>query len=63
MFPIRNPLLRHLTWAIVLKLLFITALWWLFVRDARRDVDTQETAAHFLAAPQPSPTPEQEALP
>lgn len=32
-------LLRHLVVAVVIKLIVLTALWWLFVRDTRVTVD------------------------
>lgn len=32
-------LLRHLVIAVLIKLALLTALWWLFVRDARVSVD------------------------
>lgn len=54
-----SRLLRHLALAVTLKLLLLAALWWLFVRDGRVDVDGHSAAAH-LAAPVPRITPEQE---
>ncbi|MDI3490268.1 MAG: hypothetical protein PWP11_1545 [Thauera sp.] len=42
-------LLRHLTLAIVIKLVLITALWWAFIRDAKVAVDAGAMAAQVLA--------------
>ena len=40
-------LVRHLVIAVTVKLALLTALWWLFVRDARFPVDADQTAAQF----------------
>jgi hypothetical protein len=45
-------LLRHLTVAVVLKLVVLAALWWAFVRDARVQVDADTAAARVTAAVQ-----------
>jgi uncharacterized protein involved in cysteine biosynthesis len=48
-------LLRHLVLAVLIKLALLTALWWIFVRDAHVAVDAQSTATH-LGGPAPSPS-------
>lgn len=45
-----SHLRRHLTWAIVLKLLFLFGIWWFFVRSERPVVDSQATAARLLGS-------------
>jgi uncharacterized protein involved in cysteine biosynthesis len=42
-----HTLLRHLVLAVLLKLALLTALWWVFVRDAHVAVDAQSTASHL----------------
>lgn len=37
-------LLRHLAVAVLIKLVLLSALWWLFIRDARVSVDVDEVA-------------------
>lgn len=49
-------LLRHLVMAVVIKLALLTALWWVFVRDAQVAVDAQSTASH-LGGPNLSRSP------
>jgi hypothetical protein len=39
MTPADRRLLRHLIIAVLIKLIVLTALWWVFVRDARINVD------------------------
>ncbi len=46
-------LLRHIVVVVVVKLVLITALWWVFVRDARVAVDPAAMAAQ-VSAPVPS---------
>jgi hypothetical protein len=46
-------LLRHLVIAVVVKLALLTTLWWLFVRDARVQVDADQTAARIGATTSP----------
>lgn len=56
-------LLRHLTGAVLIKLVMLCALWWAFVRPAEAPVGSDQAAAHLLAAPgagSPPPTAEQE---
>lgn len=50
MTPDERRLKRHLTTAVVVKLLVLLALWWVFVRDQRVSVDPAQAAAHFGAA-------------
>ena len=45
-----RTLLRKLVWAVLIKLVVLTVLWWFFVRDVRVVVD-EEAAAHRLLAP------------
>ena len=40
-------LVRHLATAVVVKLILLTALWWLFVHDARVAVDAEQAAAQL----------------
>ena len=47
-------LLRHLTLAIVVKLVLLMVLWWIFVRDARVPVSAESTAAHLGATSTPA---------
>ena len=43
-------LLRNLALAILIKLLLLSALWWMFVRDQRVQVDAAVVAASFAGA-------------
>ena len=43
-------LLRHLVIAVLIKLVLLTALWWLFIRDAHVSVDEDAIGAR-LGAP------------
>ncbi|HYR25915.1 MAG TPA: hypothetical protein VEQ09_08790 [Aquabacterium sp.] len=54
MTPVERRLLRHLVLAVMLKLLVLTALWWVFVRDARVSVDVDQVGQQIggAAAPQ-----------
>lgn len=45
-----RKLVRDITFVIVIKLIFITALWWAFIRDAKVSVDAG-TMASQMAAP------------
>lgn len=47
MTPADRRLLRHLITAVVIKLVVLTALWWLFIRDARVAVDTDRIGQHL----------------
>lgn len=51
MSPENDPsrLLRHLAIAVMVKLLVLTALWWLFIRDQRVPVDAERAAAAIVA--------------
>lgn len=55
MKPARDPLLRHLALAVVLKLAVLVALWWGFIRDERVGVDPDRAAAH-LGTPVDAPS-------
>ena len=57
MTPDESRLLRHLVWAVALKLLVLVALWWGFVRDDRVGVDPERAADH-LSRPAASPRPQ-----
>jgi hypothetical protein len=46
----RDPLVRHLSIAVALKLVVLFALWWAFIRDDRVGADIDRVAAH-LGAP------------
>lgn len=48
-------LARHLATAVVVKLIVLTALWWLFVHDARVAVDAERAAAQLVVAPMSPP--------
>lgn len=58
MKPTADPLLRHLAFAVALKLAVLSALWWAFVRDERVAVDAHRAAAHLggPVAAQPLPS-------
>jgi hypothetical protein len=49
-------LARHLAIAVLLKLLALTALWWLFIREARVEVDA-DRAVSRLGSPISSANP------
>ncbi|WP_373682445.1 cytochrome oxidase putative small subunit CydP [Pseudomonas sp. ICMP22404] len=38
---------RHLLTAVVIKLLVLTVLWWLFIRDSRVSVDSNTIGDRF----------------
>ena len=63
--PHLPKLRQHLTWTIALKLVFLFALWWLFVREERVAVNADTAASHLLqaAAQQPAPTPQPQEQP
>lgn len=44
MSPAEQRLLRHLVIAVILKLVVLTLLWWLFIREARVSVDADQLA-------------------
>jgi len=48
MNPDGSRLLRHLSVAVVIKLAVLAALWWVFIRDARVEVDGQRLAEHLV---------------
>ena len=43
----QQRLLRHLAIVVTVKIAFLTALWWLFVRDDRVRVDADRTATQM----------------
>ncbi len=43
-------LLRHLVLAVLIKLAAVMALWWMFVRDARVEVDAERAGARVVGA-------------
>ncbi len=51
-----NRLRRELYVIVIIKLLVIAALWWVFVRDAKVEVDGERVASHFVT-PTASLTP------
>jgi hypothetical protein len=57
MKPAQDRLVRHLAFAIALKLVVLTALWWAFVRDERVSVDVERTATHLGVLPDALPLP------
>jgi lysylphosphatidylglycerol synthetase-like protein (DUF2156 family) len=44
-----RSLVRKLAWVVVLKLVLITAIWWMFMRDHRVKVEPETAAEHLLA--------------
>jgi hypothetical protein len=52
-----RPLSRHLASIVLLKLAALVALWALFVRDARVDVDVQAAATRMVEVAPPPPSP------
>ena len=52
-----RTLLRKLIWTVLIKLVALSVLWWLFVRDAQVAVD-EGAAARQLLAPTVSTTQE-----
>lgn len=55
---VRTPRLRrHLAWVIVIKVMALTALWWLFFRsELRPPAGSAAVAAQILADEKASPT-------
>jgi len=43
---------RELILLVIAKLIVLTAIWWLFIRDARVAVDDTTAARHFTTAQQ-----------
>ena len=57
MTPSSRPLIQHLTAVIVVKMVLLTAIWWLFIRDARVDVTVEGAASRILPlSTEPIPT-------
>lgn len=50
MSPSDQQLLRRLAVAITIKLVLLTALWWLFIRDVRVHVESREMAQRVTQA-------------
>ncbi len=50
MTPNDKRLLRHLIIAVLIKLVVLTTLWWLFIRDARVSVDSERVADKISGA-------------
>lgn len=52
-------LLRHLVVVVLIKLILITTLWWVFIRESRVSVDTAAMAAQVSTSTPPlhQPTP------
>lgn len=46
-----HPLVRKLAWAIVIKLLLLTAIWWAFLADQKVEVDAEQASRHLLMHP------------
>ena len=46
-----HTLVRQLAWAIVIKLLLLTAIWWSFLADQKVEVDAEQAARHLLIPP------------
>ncbi len=43
-----RTLLRKLIWTVLIKLIALSALWWLFIRDAQVAVDESSAARQLL---------------
>ncbi len=54
-----HPLLRQLAWAIVIKLLLLTAIWWAFLADQKVKVDAEQASSHLLLRPTTESSKEQ----
>lgn len=52
MTPKHHRLGRELILLVVAKLILLTAIWWVFIRDARVAVDVSSAARHFTSASQ-----------
>jgi len=59
--PDRN-LRKEIVVILIVKLIAITAIWWVFIRDARVSVDVVEVAHHFSGAEQPAVNPPQQGV-
>ncbi len=46
-----SALRRHLLLIVVVKLTMLSAIWWLFVKDARVEVLPGDAASHILSTP------------
>lgn len=47
-----SSLSRHLILIVAIKLLVLFALWWVFVRDARLEVESEGAASRILSTPE-----------
>jgi len=52
MDPRDRRLRRELILLVIAKLIVLTAIWWMFIRDVRVAVDDTTAARHFTTAPQ-----------
>ena len=46
-----HTLVRKLAWAIVIKLLLLTAIWWAFLANQKVEVDAEQASRHLLMHP------------
>jgi hypothetical protein len=49
--PWTNPLVRHLTLVLAIKLLLLTLLWWLFFRPPEADLSPRVDVHTHIAGP------------
>jgi len=54
-----HTLVRQLAWAIVIKLLLLTAIWWAFLADQKVKVDAEQASSHLLLRPTTESSKEQ----
>ena len=54
-----HPLVHKLAWAIVIKLLLLTAIWWAFLADQSVEVDAEQASSHLLLRPTTESSKEQ----
>ncbi len=55
-----HPLVRQLAWAVVVKLLLLTAIWWCFLADQEVEVDAEQASRHLLMHPTTETSKEQD---
>jgi len=46
-----HPLVHKLAWAVAIKLLLLTAIWWFFLADQKVEVDAEQASSHLLLHP------------
>lgn len=46
-----HSLVRKLAWAVVIKLLLLTAIWWCFLAGQKVEVDAEQASRHLLMRP------------